>query len=104
MSAGLHDIVARRRTLVVQAAKQRGELIAQVAALRHSLRFAELGLRGLRSMRSHPLLAIVAAAAVAVVGPRRLLRAAIRGGLLLPVLLRLARTLGALGRGGISRG
>ena len=104
MSARLHEIVARRRRLVVRAAEQRGELVAQGAALRHSLRFAEGGLRGLRSLRSRPLLAIVAAAAVAVVGPRRLLRAAIRGGLLLPALLRLARTLGALGRDGVSRG
>lgn len=74
---------------------QRGRLEVEVAALGQSLRIADVAVRSYRRLKSRPLLVAAALAAMALFGPRRLLRFTYRGGLALPLLLRLARSLNA---------
>lgn len=96
MKARIRQVVARRQRLVAKAALQRDRLETEVAALGQSLRLADVAVRSYRRLRSRPLLVAAALAAMALFGPRRLLRFTYRGGLVLPLLLRLARSLGAL--------
>lgn len=96
MKSRIEHIVARRRRLVAAAAAQRDRLQSEVGALGRSLRFADVAVRSYRRLKSRPLLVAAALAAMALFGPRRLLRLTYRGGLVLPLLLRLARSLNAL--------
>ncbi|HWA14360.1 MAG TPA: YqjK family protein [Burkholderiales bacterium] len=96
MNDRLREIALRRRQLVALAAEQRGDLAAQAVSLRRSLDWVDLLRRGGNALRSRPLAAGVAAAALMVVGPRRLLRLVYRSGLLLPIALRLVRIARAL--------
>lgn len=96
MKARIRQVVARRQRLVARAASQRDRLEVEVAALGRSLRLADVAVRSYRRLRSRPQLVAAALAAMALFGPRRLLRFTYRGGLVLPLLLRLARSLGAL--------
>jgi hypothetical protein len=91
MSARLREIVRKRRLLVARAAAQRGELGVQFAALRQSLVFADLAWRGYRHLKSRPLGVALAAAALAVIGPGKLLRVGYRSGLIAAGLLRLIK-------------
>lgn len=92
MKARLRQIVKRRQYLVAEAGAQRARLVADTEALGQSLRIADVAVRSYRRLKSHPLLVTAALAAMAVFGPRRLLRMTYRGGLLVPVLVRLARS------------
>lgn len=96
MKARIRQVVARRQRLVSKAALQRDRLEVEVAALGQSLRIADVAVRSYRRLKSRPLLVAAALAAMALFGPRRLLRFTYRGGLVLPLLLRLARSVGAL--------
>jgi hypothetical protein len=93
MNDRLRSIVRRRRLLVTLAAEQRGELAMQAGTLRRSLAFAEVAWRSYRRLKASPVVVAVAAAAVLMVGPGRLLNMAYRSGLLVQGLLRLARQL-----------
>ena len=96
MSARLREIVRKRRLLVAQADQQRGELAGQAAALRQSLAFADLVLRGYRRLKSSPAVVAVVAAVLVAVGPGKLLRVGYRSGLLVLGLLRLAKIIRTL--------
>ena len=91
MSARLREIVRKRRLLVARAAAQRDELGVQAAALRQSLAFADLAWRGYRHLKSRPLGVALAAAALVVIGPGKLLRVGYRSGLIAVGLLRLIK-------------
>ena len=96
MSARLREIVRKRRLLVAQADQQRGELAGQAAALRQSLAFTDLVLRGYRRLKSSPAVVAVVAAVLVAVGPGKLLRVGYRSGLLVLGLLRLAKIIRTL--------
>ena len=91
MSARLRQIVRKRRLLVARAAEQRDELGGQSAALRQSLAFADLAWRGYRHLKSHPVGVALVTAALAVIGPGKLLRVGYRSGLIAVGLLRLIK-------------
>lgn len=91
MSARIRQIISRRRMLVAVAAEQRGRIAADSVVLRQSLGMADSLRRAGRYIKSQPVLVGAAAAALMVIGPRRLLRLAYRSGLLLPVALRIIR-------------
>lgn len=93
MKASIRQIVINRQRLVAEADAQRGRVAADAEALGQSLRIADAAVRSYRRLKSHPLLVTAGLAAVAVFGPRRLLRLTYRAGLLLPALLRVARAL-----------
>lgn len=95
MKSRIEHIVGRRRRLVAAAEAQRDRLEAEVGALGQSLRIADVAVRSYRRLKSRPLLVAAAVAAIALFGPRRLMRFTYRGGLVLPLLLRLARFLNA---------
>lgn len=92
MSARIRQIISRRRMLVALAAEQRGRIAADSVVLRQSLSMADSLRRAGRYIKSQPFLVGAAAAGLMVFGPRRLLRLAYRSGLLLPVVLRIIRT------------
>lgn len=92
MSARIRQIISRRRMLVALAAEQRGRIAADSVVLRQSLGMADSLRRAGRYIKSQPFLVGAAAAGLMVIGPRRLLRLAYRSGLLLPVVLRIIRT------------
>ena len=92
MSARIRQIIRRRRMLVALAAEQRGRIAADSVVLRQTLGMADSLRRAGRRIGSQPLLVGAAAAGLMVIGPRRLLRLAYRRGLLLPVVLRIIRT------------
>ncbi len=92
MSARIRQIISRRRMLVALAAEQRGRIAADSVVLRQSLGMADSLRRAGRYIKSQPFLVGAAAAGLMVFGPRRLLRLAYRSGLLLPVVLRIIRT------------
>ena len=92
MSARIRQIIRRRRMLVALAAEQRGRIAADSVVLRQSLGMADSLRRAGRYIKSQPFLVGAAAAGLMVFGPRRLLRLAYRSGLLLPVVLRIIRT------------
>jgi hypothetical protein len=91
MSTRLAEIVRRRRLLVAQAAEQRGALIEQAAAARKSLALADLAWRGYRLLKSRPVVIAIVAAALATIGPGKLLRVGYRGGLIVVATLRLIK-------------
>lgn len=92
MSARIRQIISRRRMLVALAAEQRGRIAADSVVLRQSLGMADSLRRAGGYIKSQPFLVGAAAAGLMVFGPRRLLRLAYRSGLLLPVVLRIIRT------------
>jgi hypothetical protein len=96
MSARLRQIVRKRRLLVARATEQRGELAVEAAALRHSLAFADLALRGYRHLKSRPVGVALIAAALVAVGPGKLLRLGYRSGLLVMAALRLVKIFRAM--------
>ena len=91
MSAPLREIVRKRRLLVGRAAEQRGELAVQAVAARQSLAFADLAWRGYRHLKSRPIGVAMVAAALAAIGPGKLLRVGYRSGLIVVGLLRLIK-------------
>lgn len=95
MKSRIDQIVGRRQRLVAAAAAQRDRLEVEAGTLGQSLRIADIAVRSYRRLKSRPLLVAGALAAMALFGPRRLLRFTYRGGLVLPLLLRLARFLNA---------
>lgn len=72
MSARLASLVARREALLRKSNAQREHLATEAAALQRSLWFVETAVRGARFATSRPVLLAAAAAALIVVGPRRL--------------------------------
>ena len=96
MTARLREIAGRRRFLVAKAAAQRNELEAQAGAMRESLGFAELVWRGYHQLRSRPVGIVLAATALAALGPGKLLRLAYRSGFIAVAVLRLLRIFRAL--------
>jgi hypothetical protein len=96
MSSRLQEITRRRRLLVARASEQRGAFALQAGALRQYFGFADLTWRGYRLLMATPLTGILAAAALVVIGPGRLLRLGYRSGLLVVGLLRLMRIFRAL--------
>ncbi len=96
MSARLREIDRKRRLLVARATEQRGELAVQAAAVRQSLAFVDLAWRAYRGLKSSPVGAAVAAAALVAVGPGKLLRLGYRSGLIVVGLLRLIKIFRAL--------
>ncbi|HKB81909.1 MAG TPA: YqjK family protein [Burkholderiales bacterium] len=91
MSTRLREIVRKRRLLVVQTAEQRGELAVQAAAVRQSLAIVEVVWRGYRHLKSRPVGVAIVAAALAVLGPGKLLRVGYRSGLVVMAVLRVVR-------------
>ena len=91
MSARLREIDHKRRLLVARAAEQRVEVAVQTAMVRQSLAFADLAWRGYRHLKSRPVGVAIVAAALAAIGPGKLLRVGYRSGLLVVGLLRLIK-------------
>lgn len=91
MSTRLREVVRKRRLLVARAAEQRGELAVQAAAARQSLAFADLAWRGYRHLKSRPVGVAMVAAALAAIGPGKLLRVGYRSGLIVMAVLRLIK-------------
>jgi hypothetical protein len=91
MSSRLREIVRKRRILVARADVQRGELAVQAVAVRQSLVFVDLALRGYRHLKSRPVGVALAAAALVAIGPGKLLRVGYRSGLILMAVLRLIK-------------
>jgi hypothetical protein len=96
MSARLRQIIRKRRMLVALANEQRGEFALQAAALQQSLTFVDLAWRSYRRVKSSPLVGVVVAAGLALVGPGKLVRVGYRSGLLIIGLLRIIRVIRAL--------
>ena len=96
MSSRLRDIVRRRRLLVARATAQRADFAVQAAAVRHSLSFADLAWRGYLQIKSRPVGVALAAAALAMVGPGKLLRMGYRSGLIVATVLRVVKIFRAL--------
>jgi len=96
MSNRLDEITRRRRLLVAQADEQRGAFALQAGALRQSFAIVELAWRGYRRLKATPLVGVLIAAGLLVIGPGKLLRLGYRSGLLVVGLLRLMRILRAL--------
>jgi hypothetical protein len=92
----LEDIVNHRRALVAAAELQRRELAFDVAGLRQSLRFADVGMRAYRVARSNSFLITLGLLGVAALGPRRLVRLGYSTGLLAVGLRRLMATVRSL--------
>lgn len=74
MSAKLIELAERRTTLVAKAATQRTELSQALEPWREPLAVVDQGMRVARYLKRHPALSIGAAAAMAVLRPRRTLR------------------------------
>jgi YqjK-like protein len=91
MSGRLREIVRKRRMLVAHATEQRGKLAMQAVAVRQSLAFADLAWRGYRHLKSRPVGAALAAAALVAIGPGKLLRVGYRSGLIVMAVLRLIK-------------
>jgi hypothetical protein len=91
MSARLRAIVRKQRLLIATATEQRREFALQAAAVRQSLAFADLAWRGFRHLKARPVGIAVAAAALAALGPGRLLRLGYRSGLIVVAALRLIK-------------
>ena len=91
MSARLREIERRRQLLVAHAQEQRSEFSVHAAAVRRSLTFADLAWRGYRHFKSRPVGVALAAAALLVVGPGKLLHVGYRSGLIVLAVLRLIR-------------
>lgn len=96
MSSRLHEITRRRRLLVARAREQRGAFVLQAGALRQSFAFADLAWRAYRLLTATPLMGMLVAAGLVVIGPGRLLRLGYRSGLLVVGVLRLMRMFRAL--------
>ena len=96
MSTRLRQIVRKRRMLVALANEQRGQFALQAAAVQQSLTFVDLAWRGYRQVKSSPLIGVVVAAGLALVGPGKLVRLGYRSGLLIVGLLRIIKVIRAL--------
>lgn len=96
MNERLREIVRRRRLLVARATEQRGDFAEHVAAVRHSLSFADLAWRGYLHLKSRPVGVALVAAALVMVGPGKLLRMGYRSGLIVVTVLRVIKIFRAL--------
>jgi YqjK-like protein len=96
MRRSVSQIESRRRALVAIASVQRSELAVQGVMVEQSLRAADLAVRGYRYLRSHSLVIPLAVAALAALGPRRVIRLGYRSGLLYWVAQRLVRSVRAV--------
>ena len=71
---GLHELVARRRSLVARCAAQREQVAQHAASLQQSLRIADIAMEAGRSIKRHPLLVGAIMSTLAVLGPARTVR------------------------------
>ena len=70
----LQQLSARRRALVAESDALRARMLWSSARMRDSLGVAALGASAARALARHPPLMLAGAAALLVVGPRRVLR------------------------------
>jgi hypothetical protein len=73
VKSALQELIERRDQLVAQSAAQRAQLARASAGLRRGLLPGQLALDAWRAVKSHPLLAGLAAGLIIAVRPRRLL-------------------------------
>lgn len=93
MSSRIAEIARRREALIDRAAEQRAQIADAASGLRPSLWFANLALRSYRLVQSRPLWTALALGALAVAGPRGVLRLGYRGATLFATVVPLARVL-----------
>ena len=82
----LRELQDRRETLVVRSALQRARISARLTPAARALAAADCVAA---TLRAHPMAAGIAAIGVVLVGPRKLLRWAVRAGALYSLLARL---------------
>jgi len=70
MNRDLRLLIARRERLVASIAAQRATLARDLAPWRGRLALVDSGLRGVRYLRSHPLLPVLASVALAYLRPK----------------------------------
>jgi hypothetical protein len=75
MTPAFHGLPARRAALVARSAAQRAQILAQVAPVARKLAAAD---RVVAALRAHPLITAIAAACLALIGPGKVLRWALR--------------------------
>ena len=82
----IRELQAKREALVTRSTAQRGRLSAQLAPAARRLAAAD---RIAATLRAHPVIAGMAATVLALIGPRRLLRWAMRIGPLYSLFARI---------------
>lgn len=96
MSARIDALVRRREALIARSAAQRAWLAVEIDETRRGLWLLEGLSRGVRAVRSRPLVSAVVAGAIVLTAPRRLLRGVVRGIVFGGSLIRLGRSLRAV--------
>ncbi len=96
MKERLQPIVARREALVRIAAAQRERLAAESAEVERALWFVEPAARALSVISSRPVIVALAAGALLVLGPRRVLGRGSRVAVLLVSAWRLGKVVRTL--------
>jgi hypothetical protein len=91
MSKRLEEITRRRMALQVRCEAQRAELAAVSAAIERQLAPIDQGIALVRRLLASPLTIIAAVAAIALIGPRRLIKWAGRAALLMTTYRQLMR-------------
>ena len=82
----IRELKDRREALVARSAVQRARISAQLAPAARRLAAAD---RFAATLRAHPVIAVIAATGLALIGPRKLLRWAVR---VAPIYSLLARS------------
>jgi len=82
----LRELQGRREALVVRSTLQRTRISGRLAPAARALAAAD---RVVATLRSHPVAAAIAAIGLVLVGPRTVLRWAVRAGSLYSLLARL---------------
>jgi hypothetical protein len=95
MSARTGELVQRRRQLRARCAVQRNHLAETSAKIEEQLGSLDRGVQLARSVISSPVVLVGGIALVAFLGPRKILRLASRGLLLLTTARRVTRMLQA---------
>jgi hypothetical protein len=72
----IRDLEDRREALVLRSTLQRAQLSARLAPAAHKLAVAD---RVAATVRAHPILAGIGLTGLLLIGPRRLVRWAVRG-------------------------
>jgi hypothetical protein len=75
MTPILHRLQARREALIARSSSQRASVSAQLAPAARKLAAAD---RVLAALEAHPFIAALAAAGLALIGPGKVLRWALR--------------------------
>ncbi|HLS82276.1 MAG TPA: YqjK family protein [Steroidobacter sp.] len=92
MSKRFDQLTARHRELRQRVALQRGDLALAAQDVRRRLHTVDRGVNALRSLARNPLVIAAGLAAVALIGPRRMVRWASHGALLASTAQRLLKS------------